>query len=47
VMFPPLPNIEVSPHMFWHPRADGSPLQAWLRAMIRDIAGGISGISSC
>jgi DNA-binding transcriptional LysR family regulator len=47
VVFPPLPDVEVSPHMFWHRRADSSPLQVWLRAMIRDIAGGISGISSC
>jgi DNA-binding transcriptional LysR family regulator len=35
---PPLPGVEVSPHMFWHRRTDADPLQAWLRAAIRDIA---------
>jgi DNA-binding transcriptional LysR family regulator len=38
---PPLPDIEVSPHMFWHRRAHADPLQAWLRAAIREIAAGI------
>jgi DNA-binding transcriptional LysR family regulator len=35
---PPLPEVEVSPHMFWHQRNDADPLQAWLRAAIRTIA---------
>jgi DNA-binding transcriptional LysR family regulator len=34
----PLPDVEVSPHMFWHQRNDADPLQVWLRATIRDIA---------
>jgi DNA-binding transcriptional LysR family regulator len=38
---PPLPDVEVSPHMFWHRRADADPLHAWLRAAIREIAAGI------
>ena len=38
---PPLPDVEVSPHMFWHRRTDADPLQAWLRAAIRDIAAGM------
>jgi DNA-binding transcriptional LysR family regulator len=37
---PPL-DIEVSPHMFWHRRADTDPLHAWLRAAIRGIAAGM------
>ena len=41
VFNPPLPGVEVSPHMFWHRRADADPLQMWLRATIRDIAAGI------
>lgn len=38
VLTPPLQNVEVSPHMFWHRRTDTDPLQVWLRAAIRDIA---------
>jgi DNA-binding transcriptional LysR family regulator len=38
---PPLPDVAVSPHMFWHRRTDADPLQAWLRAAIRDIAAGM------
>jgi DNA-binding transcriptional LysR family regulator len=38
VLTPPLPEIEVSPHMFWHRRTNDDPLQMWLRAAIRDIA---------
>jgi DNA-binding transcriptional LysR family regulator len=38
---PPLPDVEVSPHMFWHCRTDADPLQVWLRAAIREIAAGI------
>jgi DNA-binding transcriptional LysR family regulator len=34
----PLPPVEVSPHLFWHPRTQNSPLRAWLRAMIKEIA---------
>jgi DNA-binding transcriptional LysR family regulator len=41
VLTPPLPDIEVSPRMFWHRRTDGDPLQVWLRAAIRQIAAGI------
>jgi DNA-binding transcriptional LysR family regulator len=44
VVTAPLPEVEVSPHMFWHRRAQGSPLQMWLRGAIREIADGISGI---
>jgi len=40
VLTPPLPDVEVSPHMFWHRRSDGDPLQVWLRAAIREIAAG-------
>jgi DNA-binding transcriptional LysR family regulator len=35
---PPLPEVEVSPHMLWHSRADTDPTQRWLRAAIREIA---------
>jgi len=35
---PPFPDVEVSPHMFWHRRTDAEPLQVWLRAAIRKIA---------
>jgi DNA-binding transcriptional LysR family regulator len=38
---PPLTDVEVSPHMFWHRRADADPLQAWLRTAIREIAAGM------
>jgi DNA-binding transcriptional LysR family regulator len=41
VLTPPLPDVEVSPHMFWHRRTHTTPLQAWLRAVIKDIAVGI------
>jgi DNA-binding transcriptional LysR family regulator len=41
MLTPPLPDVEVSPHMFWHRRTDADPLQVWLRAAIRDIAAGI------
>jgi len=41
VLAPPLPDVQVSPHMFWHRRTDTDPLQVWLRAAIRDIAAGI------
>lgn len=34
----PLPPVEVSPHLFWHPRTQNSPLRAWLRAAIKEIA---------
>jgi len=33
----PLPNVEVSAHLFWHPRTHNSPLRAWLRATIKEI----------
>jgi DNA-binding transcriptional LysR family regulator len=38
LLTPPLPDVEVSPHMFWHRRNDNDPLQFWLRAAIRQIA---------
>jgi DNA-binding transcriptional LysR family regulator len=41
ILTPPLPDVEVSPHMFWHRRTDADPLQVWLRAAIRVIAAGI------
>jgi DNA-binding transcriptional LysR family regulator len=41
ILTPPLPDIEVSPHMFWHRRTDAEPLQVWLRAAIRKIAAGV------
>jgi len=34
----PLPPLEVSPHLFWHPRTHNSPSRAWLRAIIRETA---------
>jgi len=34
----PLPPVEVSPHLIWHPRTQNSPLRAWLRAVIKEIA---------
>ena len=38
MLTPPLPEVEVSPHMFWHRRTHADPLQVWLRATIREIA---------
>jgi DNA-binding transcriptional LysR family regulator len=38
MLTPPLPNVEVSPHMFWHRRIDADPLHGWLRGAIRRIA---------
>src|SRR5580692_1429812 len=40
MLTPPLPEVEVSPHMFWHRRTYADPLQIWLRTMIREIAAG-------
>jgi DNA-binding transcriptional LysR family regulator len=37
----PLPQVEVSPHLIWHPRAHGSPLRMWLRRVIKEIADGL------
>jgi DNA-binding transcriptional LysR family regulator len=34
----PLPAVEVSPHLFWHPRTQNSPLRAWLRGVIAELA---------
>ena len=34
----PLPRIEVSPHIIWHPRTQNAPLCSWLRAVIKEIA---------
>jgi DNA-binding transcriptional LysR family regulator len=41
VLTPPLPDVEVSPHMFWHRRSQTDPLRAWLRAAIRQISASI------
>jgi DNA-binding transcriptional LysR family regulator len=38
IMPAPLPAVEVSPHLFWHPRTQGSPLRAWLRNVISELA---------
>jgi DNA-binding transcriptional LysR family regulator len=34
----PLPPVEVSAHLFWHPRAENSPLRAWLCSLIKATA---------
>jgi hypothetical protein len=34
----PLPPVEVSPHVFWHPRTQNLPLRGWLRAVIKETA---------
>ncbi len=34
----PLPPVEVSPHMLWHPRTQSVALLAWIRAMIMETA---------
>ena len=34
----PLPPVEVNPHLLWHPRTQNSPLRAWLRGLIKEIA---------
>jgi len=34
----PLPQVEVSPHLIWHPRTHNSPLRVWLRGVIKGIA---------
>ena len=31
-------QVEVSPHLIWHPRTQNSPLRAWLRGVIKGIA---------
>lgn len=41
ILTPPLPDVEVSPHMFWHRRTEADPLQVWLRSAIREIAAGV------
>jgi DNA-binding transcriptional LysR family regulator len=46
VLNPPLPAVEVSPHMFWHSRSHASPLLAWLRSTIHEIAASISGVDN-
>jgi DNA-binding transcriptional LysR family regulator len=38
MLTPPLPEVEVSPHMFWHRRTHADPLQIWLRTAILEIA---------
>jgi hypothetical protein len=38
IMPAPLPAFEVSPHLFWHARTQGSPLRAWLRNLIMERA---------
>jgi DNA-binding transcriptional LysR family regulator len=34
----PLPTVEVSPHVFWHPRTQDLPLRSWLRGVIKETA---------
>jgi DNA-binding transcriptional LysR family regulator len=41
LLTPPLPDVEVSPHMLWHSRVDADPSQRWLRAAIREIAAAV------
>jgi DNA-binding transcriptional LysR family regulator len=41
VLIPPLPDVEVSPHMFWHSRSQSDPLRVWLRAAIKKISASI------
>jgi DNA-binding transcriptional LysR family regulator len=41
LLTPPLPDVEVSPHMLWHSRTDADPLQRWLRAVTREIAAAV------
>jgi DNA-binding transcriptional LysR family regulator len=38
MLTPPLPDVEVSPHMFWHRRSHADSLQVWLRSAILQIA---------
>ncbi|HXY99940.1 MAG TPA: LysR family transcriptional regulator [Stellaceae bacterium] len=40
----PLPPVEVSPHLIWHPRTQHSPIRAWLRAVIKEIADDSGGV---
>lgn len=37
----PLPPVEVSPHLFRHPRTQSSPLRAWVRSVVRQVADGL------
>jgi hypothetical protein len=37
----PLPQLEVSPHLIWHPRTQNSPLRVWVRGVIKGIAAGV------
>jgi DNA-binding transcriptional LysR family regulator len=41
ILASPFPDVEVSPHMFWHRRTHADPLQVWLRSAIREIAAAI------
>jgi DNA-binding transcriptional LysR family regulator len=34
----PLPPVEVSPHLLWHPRTQDSQPRAWLRTVIKETA---------
>jgi DNA-binding transcriptional LysR family regulator len=34
----PLPPVEVSPHILWHPRTQNVSLLAWIRSAIRETA---------
>ena len=38
VIPPPLPPVEVSAHLCWHPRSQNSPLRAWLCNLIKTTA---------
>jgi DNA-binding transcriptional LysR family regulator len=44
VIAAPLPPVEVSAHLFWHLRTPNSPLRAWLRAVIKDVAGSLAAV---
>jgi DNA-binding transcriptional LysR family regulator len=41
VLTSPLPDVEVSPHMFWHSRSQTDPLRVWLRTAIKHISASI------
>jgi DNA-binding transcriptional LysR family regulator len=41
LLTPPLPDVEVSPHMLWHRRVDADPPHRWLRTVIRELAAAV------
>jgi len=42
----PLPPVEVSQHLLWHPRSHYAPLRAWLRAIIKQVAAELHGVTA-